>query len=563
MKDAKTIIAAKVNELLSQKGIDAMDVAAMLESPADPTMGDLALPCFKFSKALRTAPPKIAADFAAAFDGEKAFNKVEAVNGYLNFFISRASYSSALADAAKQAKYGSSTEGNGRVICLDFSSPNIAKRFHLGHLGTTAIGNSIRNIYDFLGYKTVAINYIGDWGTQFGKLSVAYKKWSSKERVEQNGVAELESIYVRFGKEAEAHPELNDEARAAFHKLEEGDPELLEIWRYFKDISLREYQKTYDLMGITFDSYNGEAFYTDKMPAIVQELKDKNMMVIDDGASIVDLSAYNMPPCLILKRDGSTLYPTRDIAAAKWRKNEYNFEKCIYVTSAGQCLHFAQWFKVVELMGYDWYKGLVHVPYGTMSMNGEKIASRTGNVVHLDDLLTDAIAKCESIIAEKNTNIKDRHSVAVAVGVGAVIFGALSSSRIKDTDFNWDDALSFEGNSGPYVQYTYARCSSVLRKCDESGDYTGYQTNDAETELVKKALEFDSVVHRAADEYEPSVIARYALSLCALYNQFYHGNTILGSEGQTKYFRLALTKFVKQILGSCLGLLGMRATEEI
>lgn len=562
MNDIKTLIASKVGEYLASHGAEGVEVTPLFETPSDPSMGDVALPCFKFSKLLRAAPQKIAAELAELFDGETAV-KASPVGGYLNFFISRALYSEALSEAETEECFGRSTEGNGKVICLDYSSPNIAKRFHLGHLGTTAIGNSLRNIFDFLGYKTVAINYIGDWGTQFGKLSVAYKKWSSKERVEQYGVKELEDIYVRFGKEAADDPSLVDEARASFAALERGDPELLAIWQQFKDISLKEYKKTYDLMGIDFDSYCGESFFTDKMPAIVQELKDKNMLKIDDGASIVDLSDYNMPPCLILKTDGSTLYPTRDIAAAKWRKQEYGFDKCVYVTSAGQSLHFAQWFKVVELMGYDWYSGLVHVPYGTMSMGGEKIASRTGNVVHLDDLLQEAIAKCESIIAEKNSSIADRRSVAEAVGVGAVIFGALSSARIKDTDFNWDDALSFEGNSGPYLQYTYARCCSVLRKTDDKGDYKGYEPDGAETELVKKALEFPQTVKRACAEYEPSVIARYALSICALYNQFYHGNTILGSEGKTRYFRLALTRFVRQILGSCLALLGMKATEEI
>lgn len=559
MENIKILIKNKISAHLG--GVD--DGLFLFETPADRSMGDIALPCFRFSKLLRKPPQVIASELAAALEGTEGISRVNPVGGYLNFFVDRGLYTKLLANAYADENFGMSDEGNGRTVVLDFSSPNIAKRFHLGHLGTTAIGNSLRNIYDFLGYKTVAINYLGDWGTQFGKLTVAYKKWSSKERVEQYGVDELERIYVRFGKEAAEDPSLNDEARSTFAALERGDEELLEIWRYFKEISLKEYQRTYDLMGIQFDSYNGESFYTDKMPAIVQELKDKNMMTIDDGASIVDLSQWNMPPCLILKRDGSTLYPTRDIAAAKWRKQEYNFDKCIYVTSSGQSLHFAQWFKVVELMGYDWYSGLVHVPYGTMSMGGEKIASRTGNVVHLDDLLDEAVRKCERVIAEKNADIADRHSVAVAVGVGAVIFGALSSSRIKDTDFNWDDALSFEGNSGPYVQYTYARCCSVLRKQSPSDSFDGYVAVDEETELVKKLNDFPAAVKKAAEDYEPSIIARYALSLCALYNSFYHNCTILGSEGQQKEFRLALTATVKRVLGNCLMLLGMKKTEEI
>ncbi len=559
MENIKSLIKNKISCIL---GVED-DGLFIFEAPADRSMGDVALPCFKFSRLLHKAPQLIASELAEKLDGIKGVSRINPVGGYLNFFIDRALYSRLLAKVYADEAFGRSDEGNGKTVLLDFSSPNIAKRFHLGHLGTTAIGNSLRNIYGFLGYKTVAINYLGDWGTQFGKLTVAYKKWSSKERVEKYGVDELEKIYVRFGKEAAEDPSLDDEARHMFAMMEKGDAELLEIWRYFKEISQREYKRTYDLMGIEFDSYTGESFYTDKMPAIVQELKDKNMLIIDDGASIVDLSQWKMPPCLILKRDGSTLYPTRDIAAAKWRKQEYNFDKCIYVTSAGQSLHFAQWFKVVELMGYDWYKGLIHVPYGTMSMGGEKIASRTGNVVHLDDLLDEAISKCERVIAEKNADIADRHSVAVAVGVGAVIFGALSSSRIKDTDFNWDDALSFEGNSGPYVQYTYARCCSVLRRQQPSGSFEAYIPESEETELVKKLCDFPQTVKKAADDYEPSVIARYALSLCALYNSFYHNCTILGSEGQQREFRLTLTATVRRVLGDCLMLLGMRKTEEI
>ncbi|MBP5238103.1 MAG: arginine--tRNA ligase, partial [Clostridia bacterium] len=352
-------------------------------------------------------------------------------------------------------------------------------------------------------------------------------------------------------------------ARDAFCALEQGNEEYREIWRYFREISLREYMKTYDLLGIKFDSYNGESFYTDKMPAVVEELREKGLLKLDDGASVVDLSAYNMPPALILKRDGSTLYPTRDIAAAKWRKQEYDFDKCIYVTSAGQSLHFAQWFKVVELMGYDWANELVHVPYGTMSFGGEKLASRTGNIIYLDDLLAQAIEKAESIIDEKNADLEDKHETAVAIGVGAVVFNALFNARIKDVDFSWDSALSFEGNTGPYLQYTYARASSVLRKCPEAGGFDGYSPNADEIALIKQLSLFDTKVLQALEQYEPSVITRYLLDTCGAYNQFYHSSPVVRAEGAEQNFRISLTAAFRETAGKCLELLGMRRTEEI
>ena len=341
MKEFKTLISEKIDNLLAARGVE-FSSAELLEHPADPKNGDISFPCFRLAKLLRKAPPLIANDLANELSADSAFEKVEAVNGYLNFFVSKKYFAEKLREINADPNFGSTGSGQGKTICLDFSSPNIAKRFHLGHVGTTVIGNALRNMFDFEGYKTVAINYLGDWGTQFGKLIVAYKMWSSREAVEKRGLSELEEIYIRFNRECENDPTLADKGRAAFHELESGNEEYLEIWRYFREISLREYEKTYELLGIKFDSYNGEAFYTDKMPAIVEELKEKNLLKQDDGAYVVDLSEYNMPPALILKRDGSTLYPTRDIAAAKWRKQEYDFDKCIYVTSAGQSLHFAQ-----------------------------------------------------------------------------------------------------------------------------------------------------------------------------------------------------------------------------
>ena len=565
MSDIKTIICDVVSEYAASKGaeLSADEISSFLETPSDSKLGDLALPCFRLSKVLRSNPAAISAELAEKFQGIDGVEKIAPTGPYLNFFFAGDKYladlNALLADEYPELR----KMGEGKTMVLDFSSPNIAKRFHLGHLGTTVIGNAVRNIYDFIGYKTVALNYLGDWGTQNGKQIVAFKKWSSKEQLERESIKELERIYVLFGQEAEKDPSLNDQARAAFRELENGNKEYLEIWQLFKDISMREYTQTYKRLGIEFDVWDGESLYTDKMPAIVDELRERELLKIDDGASIVDLSEWNMPPALILKRDGSTLYPTRDIAAANYRYNTYNFDKCVYVTSAGQSLHFAQWFKITELMGRDWSKDLVHVPYGTMSFGGEKLASRTGNIILLNDVFDEAVAKARAIIEEKNVASGNKEEISEAVGIGAVVFGALANSRIKDTNFTWEGALSFEGNTGPYVQYTYARAASVLRKAESNGEYSSYKPADEETELIRKLSEFQNTVARAANDYEPSHISRFAISVCTAFNQFYHNCRILGSEGETKEFRLALTKATRNILGRCLDILGMKRTEEI
>jgi len=563
MNEFKILIAKKIDGLLAESGVEFSSVE-FLEHPSDPKNGDISFPCFRLAKAMRKAPPLIANSLAEKLSADSDFEKVNAVNGYLNFYVSKKYFVEKLKEINADPDFGKNGSGVGKTVCLDFSSPNIAKRFHLGHIGTTVIGNALRNMFDFEGYKTVAINYLGDWGTQFGKLIVAYKMWSSREAVEKRGLSELEEIYVRFNRECEEDPSLADKGREAFRELETGNAEYLEIWRYFREISMREYEKTYELLGIKFDSYNGESFFTDKMPAVVDELRKKDLLKLDDGAQVVDLSDYNMPPALILKSDGTTLYPTRDIAAAKWRKQEYNFDKCVYVTSAGQSLHFAQWFKVVELMGYDWAKDLVHVPYGTMSFGGQKLASRTGNIIHLDELFESAAEKALAIIEEKNANLPNKEETAKAIGCGAIVFNALFNNRIRDTDFNWDTALSFEGNTGPYVQYTYARASSVLRKVgDIGGDFDGYEPVEAEISLIKQMLQFGSKVEQAIADYEPSIVTRYMLALCSSFNIFYHDCPVAKADGSTKAFRTALTAAVREVIGKCLDLLGMKRTEEI
>ncbi len=563
MKDLRTLAVFAVTEALDKAGMPVPeDLNGYFEVPADSKNGDLALPCFKLAKTLRAAPPMIANKIKENITLPAGVDKIEAVGGYINFFAGADIYTAMLEGIDEN--FGKTGIGNGKTLVIDFSSPNIAKRFHLGHLGTTVIGNAVRNIYKFCGYNTVAINYLGDWGTQNGKQIVAYKKWSSREKLESDGIKELERIYVMFGKEAEKDPSLNDQARAAFRELESGNKEYLEIWQLFKDISLREYTQTYKRLGIEFDVWAGESMYTAKMPEIVSELREKNLLKIDDGASIVDLSEWNMPPALILKSDGTTLYPSRDMAAAKDRYNTYNFDICAYVTSAGQSLHFAQWFKVTELMGREWAGGLVHIPYGTMSFGGEKLASRTGNIILLNDVFDEAVAKARAIIEEKNAALDDKEGISEAVGIGAVVFGALSNSRIKDTDFTWEGTLSFEGNTGPYVQYTYARAASVLRKTEgDEGTDGEYTPNDDEINLIKQLYVFPERVKAACADNEPSYVARFMLDTCSAFNKFYHNCTILRETGAARKFRIKLTAATKQILGVSLDLLGMRRTEEI
>ena len=559
-------IAEKLTGAFPAAEISAQMIEGMLEYPPDAKMGDLALPCFKLSKTLRNAPPRIAMAIAEGFEADFVA-RAEAVNGYFNIYLDGQKLGEKVVGEvlAKGEKYGAPEFGEGKTVVLDYSSPNVAKPFHIGHLGTTVIGHSLKRLHEFAGYKCVGINYLGDWGTQFGKLIVAYRTWGNRELIEQGGIDKLVELYVKFHEEAEKDAALNDSARAEFHKLEQGDEENIALWQWFVQISLAEYQKTYKQLGIEFDSYKGESFYTDKMPAQVQKLRDMGLMKIDDGASIVDLEEYGMPPCLILKRDGSTLYPTRDIAAAVYRKETYDFDKAIYITSAGQSLHFAQWFKVVELMGYDWHDKLVHVPYGTVSINGEKLATRTGNVILLRDLFATAIDKVAGIMNEKNPNLEGKERIAEQIGVGAVVFYYLSNNRIRDINFVMEDALSFEGNTGPYVQYTYARACSVLSK---SGSYDGSAaivvSAPEEAELVKVLAKFEENVIDAIDTYEPMVITRYILEVAGAYNRFYHNCSILGADSEEiKNSRLALTDAAKTVLGNAFGLICLAKTEKV
>ena len=584
-KKTAVLIAEAVKNKFGEGLLSSDDIFSMLEYPPDKTMGDLALPCFRLSKALRRSPVDIAKILAENICCEE-FSEISALNGYLNFRISGAAFIKRVISEINEKgdKYGATDEGEGKTVVLDYSSPNVAKPFHIGHLGTTVIGHSLKLLHEFCGYKCVGINYLGDWGTQFGKLIVAYKKWGDKEKIEKGGVDELVSLYVKINNAIKEEEEesvkgiaqdspdyvkksvLGNESRLEFSKLEQGDAENLKLWRWFVDVSLVEYEKTYKQLGISFDSYKGESFYTDKMPAQVEKLRNLGLLEIDDGASIVNLEKWNMPVCLILKRDGSTLYPTRDIAAAVYRHDTYGFDKAIYVTSAAQSLHFAQWFKVVELMGYEWYDRLVHVPYGTVSINGSKLATRTGNVILLKDLFAEAISRVYEISKEKNTDEEQCRAIAEKVGVGAIIFYYLSNNRMRDINFVMEEALSFDGNTGPYAQYTYARTCSVLEKAGKSFgfDVTDAELGEAEFELAKTLSTFPEKVGAAILDYEPSVITRYILDLCAAFNRFYHDCKIANCDNEKlRSARLSLTAATKTVLGTALHLICMQSPEKI
>lgn len=558
----------KIIELLASQieTMDAEEISGLLEIPPKADMGDFAFPCFKLAKVYRKAPQMIATELKETIGCPDFLTKIEVMGGYLNFFVDKSMFAKQIVENyLSDSNYGGSEEGHGKNICIDYSSPNVAKNFHVGHLRTTIIGNSLNKIFTKLGYNVVRINHLGDWGTQFGKLIVAYKNWGSKEAVEEKGIDELMRIYVKFHEEAEKDDSLNDEARAWFTRMEQGDEEALAIWKWFREISLNEFMRIYELLGMDFDSYAGESFYNDKMQAVIDELKAKGLIKLSDGAQIVELEDYNMPPCLITKKDGSSLYATRDIAAALYRKNTYDFEKCIYVTGLEQKLHFAQWFKVIELMGYDWAKNLIHVPYGLVSLKGGKLSTRKGHVIYAEEILNEAIQKTRSIIEEKNPNIPDKEEVAKQVGIGAIIFNDLYNQRIKDVIFDWKKLLNFDGETGPYVQYTYARAASVLRKIGEVPEVFDYSVlaDDASMALLKEIARYPQVVADAAEKLEPFVISRYAVSLAQAFNKFYHDCQINVEDENVKYTRANIVMIVKTILKDALSLLGIQCPEQM
>ncbi|MBR6030009.1 MAG: arginine--tRNA ligase [Clostridia bacterium] len=568
-----TTIAGLTEDLLKEtypeaQGLPAADeLRNLLAVPPNPEMGDYAFPCFRLAKALRMAPPKIADALAAAWHHPETA-RAEALNGYLNFFLNRVNFGrdTVLAVLAADGKWGASTRGEGKTVCLDYSSINIAKRFHIGHLSTTMIGHSLKRIFDYLGYRTVGINHLGDWGTQFGKMICAYKLWGTREQVEKGGVNALEALYVRFHKEAEADPTLEDQGRAWFKRIEDGDPEALEIFNWFKELTLKDAARVYDLLGVSFDSYAGESFYIDKMEPVIQSLRDKGLLTQSEGAWVVDLTEDNMPPCLIIKKDGATIYATRDITAAVYRQDTYHFDKCLYVVAYQQDLHFRQVFRVLEKMGYPWAKDCVHVSFGMISFEGQALSTRKGTSIHLDDLLREAVDKARAIIEEKSPGLENKDEVARQVGIGAVVYADLSANRIKDIDFSWERALNFDGETGPYVQYTHARCCSVLRKAADLSlpepDWAALSDDEAQA-LLRLLGRFPDVVNEAADKYEPSMVTRAVTDIAQAYNRFYYEHRILDDEPATAAARVLLTRAAREVIRTGLFLIGLEAPERM
>ncbi len=547
------------------------EIEAMIEIPQDSSMGDYAFPCFKLAGQLHKAPPLIAAELAEKLKAD-IFAKLENVNAYLNIFIDKKYFVKLISSGVVAAgeSFGNSDLGAGRKVIVEYSAPNIAKPFHIGHIRSTVIGNSIHLIYKALGYDVVRINHLGDYGTQFGKMIVAYRRWGSEEELKQEPIKSLLSYYVKFHEEAEKDASLEDEARAAFARLEHGEKEETELWQRFRAESLSEFRRVYDMLGISFDSYTGESFYSDKMPAVLDELRAKGLLKESQGAQIVELEEFGMAPALITKSDGSSLYITRDLAAAIYRKNTYDFDKCIYVVASQQNLHFQQWIKILELMGYGWATDCVHIPFGLISMADGTMSTRNGRVVFLEDVLNKAVEKTKEIILEKNVNTDCIDETASMVGIGAVIFNELANSRIKDYVFKWDKVLNFDGETGPYVQYTHARAASVLRnagfdieKLDlESVDFS-YITGEAAYELAKLIYRFPEAVIRAGEEYEPSVVTRHVIEIARAFNKFYHDEHILAEDENEKRAKLLLSWAAKQSIKNGLALLGIRAPERM
>ena len=566
----------RIAEIISSK-IDALsleDAIELLEIPQDSKMGDYAFPCFRLAKVMRKAPQMIAADITESIKGESLFSDVQQVNAYVNMFLSKEGYiKSTLEEAIDGENFGKSSMGEGKTVIVEYSSPNIAKPFHIGHIRSTVIGNSIYLIYDALGYKVRRLNHVGDYGTQFGKMIVAYRHWGNEQDVKDAPITTLLNYYTKFHVEAEKHPELDDEARKAFVDLEKGEEEELKLWKWFSEESMKEFNRVYKMLNIEFDEVDGESFYSDKMQRFIEELKEKGLLEVSRGAQIVDLEKYGMPPALITKSDGSTLYCTRDIATAVYRKETYDFYKNIYVVATQQNLYFQQWMKVVELLGYDWVKDCIHVPFGMVSLEEGTMSTRSGRVVFLEDVLNKAVEKTREIISEKNpaADADFIDEVAKQVGIGAVIFQELSNNKIKDYVFKWDKVLNFDGETGPYVQYTHARGASVLRKAGNAIvskaekldiDFK-YLNSDSAYELVKLIYAFPGIIVEAGEKFEPSIITRHVVNMAQGFNRFYHDEHILTDNEDEKTAKIALTIAAKNAIKRGLALLGMQAPERM
>ena len=565
--DFKEHIIDKLQELT---GLEREAIEKAVETPPDEKLGDLAFPCFPLAKVMRKAPPIIAQELKEQLSSDETIAQVDAVGGYLNFFFNKAMFISDTVTAARKAgeDWGKSEMGNGKTVLVEYSSPNIAKPFHIGHLFSTAVGNSLARIYKFLGYDVESLNHLGDWGTQFGKLISAYKRWGDAKLIEKDPINELLKIYVKFHEEAEKDPSLEDEAREYFKKLEDGDAETTELWKYFKDQSLVEFKRVYDMLGVSFDSYNGEAFYSDKMDEVVDMLRDADILTESEGAQVVDLSDMNMPPCIILKSDGATIYATRDIAAALYRHRTYNFDKNIYVVGLPQSLHFRQIFETMKRAGWEWSKDCHHVGFGLVKLPGKSMSTRHGDVVFLEDVLNESIEKTRSIIENNGAKVDDIDDVSKKIGIGAILYTFLKNSREKDIVFSWDTMLDFDGESAPYCMYGYARGKSILRRAEgidySTADLTKAVSDDAYT-LVKLINSFGDAVKDAADKNEPFYVNRYVTGLVKAFNKFYNTNPIMRDDvdEETKKARLAIVDATCTVIKSALYLLGIEVVESM
>ncbi len=561
----RDIFRDEIAEWLSrQTGMPVEEVENLISRPPDASMGQYAFPCFLPAKRMGRNPKDLAAELAKAFEASELIEEAKDLGPYLNFFVQPQAFVRHVIETAlaEGANYGGSKEGKGKTVVVDLSSPNIAKHLGVHHLRSTMIGHALRNIYEALGYRVVAVNHLGDWGTQFGQLIAAYKRYGSPEMLKEDAVTNLNKLYVRFHAEAEKNEAMFEEGRSWFSKLEKGDKEATELWERFRDVSLVEFERIYSILGVTFDSYAGESFYNDKLDAAVERLKEKGLAKVSEEALIVDLSEYDMPPCLLRKRDEASLYATRDICAAEYRREEYDFDKMLYVVGADQRLYFRQLFKVLELMGYEWAKNCAHVDFGLIRFDTSKMSTRRGATILLEDVLDEAIRRAKKIIEEKNPDLADKDQVAKDVGVGAVVFGDLASKRVKDVDFDWDRMISFEGETGPYVQYVHVRLCGILRKfakpVPEQTDLTLLQEPE-ELALAGHILDFGAQLRRAAEANEPSVICNYMLKLCSEFNGYYHEHRIVGDDPALTAARVQLVHCLKQTIAKGLGLLGIAA----
>jgi len=549
--------------------LDLENVMNALEIPPEQKLGDLAFPCFVLAKSLRKAPPIIAKELSEQFSGDKYIENVEAVGGYLNFFYNKSEFTKDVVNEVltKKENYGKSDMGNGKTVLVEYSSPNIAKPFHIGHLFSTAVGNSLERIYKALGYDTQRLNHLGDWGTQFGKLICAYKLWGDDAKIEKDAIGELLKIYVKFHEEAEKNPKLDDDAREYFKRLEDGEEEETALWQKFRDLSLKEFKRVYDMLGVEFDSYAGESFYSDKMDEVVEILKDKGLLSESDGAQVVDLSELNIPPCIILKSDGATIYATRDMAAALYRYRTYNFYKNIYVVGTPQSLHFQQIFAVMKKAGWEWAKGCEHVNFGLVKFPDKKLSTRHGDVVFLEDVLKESVSKTLEIITQNSPDMENKEEVAQKIGIGAILYAFLKNSREKDIIFSWDSMLDFEGESAPYVQYSYARGKSILRRSDLDFDNADLSLliADEEYSLVSQLSKFADAIVDSADKNEPFYINRYVTNLARQFNKFYVACPILKDDvpENVKKARLALVSATCTVIKSALYLLGIETVESM